>query len=248
SEKDRVMFNAALLESKRGHRLGDRKKSLPVAIAIHLATIGAVVGATMWNTGEPPEPVIPVVFPVPAPPPPPLAMGGHATTPTHRDGNSHPVVAPVAQVHEISPITTEPDVPSPEEPGLQEPEKAGPPGDPLGDPDGTGLQPLAGSSTGIGVAPIRVGGDVKPPVLLLRIDPEYPESMRIGHKQGVVILEAVIAATGDVDDIRVLKSEGAVLDRAASEALRRWRYRPATLNGRAVSVYLTVTVTFGLRS
>jgi hypothetical protein len=32
------------------------------------------------------------------------------------------------------------------------------------------------------------------------------------------------------------------------EAIARWRYRPATLNGRAVSVYLTVTVTYNLHT
>ena len=63
-----------------------------------------------------------------------------------------------------------------------------------------------------------------------------------------MILEAVITESGEVDEIRVLKSAGAVLDRAASDAVRQWRYRPATLNGRAVSVYLSVIVHFGLSS
>ena len=64
----------------------------------------------------------------------------------------------------------------------------------------------------------------------------------------MVILEAVITAGGAVDDVRILRSANPLLDAAAERAVRQWRYKPATLNGRAVSVYLTVTVTFGLRS
>ena len=240
------MFDAALLESRKGRRLGDRKKSLPIAIALHAATIAAFVGATMWNAGEPPDPVIPVAFPVPAPPPPPLGTGGSHTPPTRRGANPHSVFAPLAPTLHVLPVVTEPRSASPE-PAFVESDQEGPPGDPSGERDGPGHLPVVGSGTVAGDRPIPVGGDVKEPILLVRIDPAYPDSMRIGRKQGVVILEAVITATGEVDDVRVLKSEGAVLDRAASDAVRRWRYRPATLNGRAVSVYLTVTVRFGLR-
>jgi len=50
-----------------------------------------------------------------------------------------------------------------------------------------------------------------------------------------------------VQEIRVLRSLNPLRDEAAERAVRQWRYRPATLNGRSVSVYLTVTVDFHLR-
>ena len=90
------------------------------------------------------------------------------------------------------------------------------------------------------------GGDVKPPVLIERVEPVYPEIERKIHKEGIVILEAIITSEGAVDDVKVLKSADAILDEAAQRAVRQWRYRPATLNGRAVRVYLTVTVSFQL--
>jgi protein TonB len=62
----------------------------------------------------------------------------------------------------------------------------------------------------------------------------------------MVILEAVITTSGDVQQIHVLRSVNPLLDEAAVRAVRAWRYRPATLNGRAVPVYLTVTVRFGI--
>ena len=241
------MFDAALLESGKGHRLGDRKKSLPVAIAIHAATIAAFVGATMWNTGEPPDPVIPVVFPMPAAPPPPLGDGGRRATETRTGNPPHPAVAPLPQIRE-RPLPVIDQIPPPGEAEFDGADTGAPPGDPLGVDDGTGDRPGVGRETGTGDGPIRPGGDVKAPLLLSRIEPDYPESMRRHRVEGVVILEAVITASGEVDDVRVLKSAGAVLDRAASDAVGRWRYRPATLNGRAVSVYLTVTVKFGLSS
>ena len=76
------------------------------------------------------------------------------------------------------------------------------------------------------------------------MDPQYPEAARKAGIEGVVILDAVIAASGQVEEVRVLRSAGKLLDDAAAQALRRWTYRPATLNGRAVRVLLTVTVSF----
>ncbi|MGH9440809.1 MAG: energy transducer TonB, partial [Thermoanaerobaculia bacterium] len=95
-------------------------------------------------------------------------------------------------------------------------------------------------------APLRIGGDVKAPILKERVEPVYPEAARKARMQGVVILEAIITAEGNVADVKVLKSINPLLDSAAERAVSRWAYKPATLNGRAVSVYLTVTVNFQL--
>jgi periplasmic protein TonB len=240
------MFDAALLESRKGRRFGDRRKSLPVAIALHAAVIAAFVGAAIWNTGEPPEPVIPVVFSLPSPPPAPLGTGGHHATDTNRNEHPHPAVAP--EVREVPAVAQQTAVADPVEPDFEGPETEGPPGDWLGTVGGTNDSLTTGPGSGSPAAPIHLDPSIVPPVLVSRLEPDYPESMRRGRMEGVVILEAVITASGEVDDVHVLKSAGAVLDRAASDAVRRWRYRPATLNGRAVSVYLTVTVTYGLRS
>jgi len=64
--------------------------------------------------------------------------------------------------------------------------------------------------------------------------------------EGTVILEAIIDATGVVQNVTVLRSVP-MLDRAAIEAVQQWRYTPTRLNGQAVPVIMTVTVTFSLR-
>ena len=64
--------------------------------------------------------------------------------------------------------------------------------------------------------------------------------------QGVVILEAVVDADGTVRNVKVLKGLPMGLDQSAVEAVLTWRYEPARLEGRAVPVYFTFTISFSL--
>jgi protein TonB len=65
-------------------------------------------------------------------------------------------------------------------------------------------------------------------------------------KDGIVILEAVIAENGTVRDVRVLRSIP-LLDQAAVDAVRQWQFTPTLLNGQPVPIVMTVTVNFQLR-
>jgi TonB family protein len=94
----------------------------------------------------------------------------------------------------------------------------------------------------------RVGSDIEPPALVNRVEPQYPEDARRDGLAGVVILEAVISASGCVREVLVLKGVDPRLDFQAFKAVSQWHYRPARLEGRPVRVYLTVTVTFRLHS
>ena len=62
----------------------------------------------------------------------------------------------------------------------------------------------------------------------------------------MVILETVIDANGGVESVRVLRSVS-LLDQAAVDAVKQWRFTPAMLNGQAVPVVMTVTVNFTLQ-
>jgi protein TonB len=61
----------------------------------------------------------------------------------------------------------------------------------------------------------------------------------------LVVLDAVIDATGRVTGVQVTRSIP-LLDQAAIEAVRQWRFTPTLLNGEPVSILLTVTVRFTL--
>ena len=93
--------------------------------------------------------------------------------------------------------------------------------------------------------PVRVGGEVQPPKKVKDVRPEYPMTAKSARVEGTVILEAVIDSRGMVADVRVLKSIP-LLDEAAVEAVKQWRYQATLLNGEAVPVVMTVTVNFGL--
>ena len=93
---------------------------------------------------------------------------------------------------------------------------------------------------------MRVGGDVKAPVTISRVEPTYPEVARKARVQGLVIVECVIDKNGTVRDVKVLKPLPFGLDQAAADAVKRWRFKPGTLNGQPVDVIFNLTVTFKL--
>ena len=96
------------------------------------------------------------------------------------------------------------------------------------------------------VKPMPVGGNIKAPRRLSYADPVYPTIAIAAKIDGMVILEATIDESGVVRDVKVLRSIP-MLDQAAMDAVKKWRYTPTLLNGAAVPILLTVTVTFSLR-
>jgi protein TonB len=93
---------------------------------------------------------------------------------------------------------------------------------------------------------VRVGGNIDAPIRTTYKAPVYPPLAQAARVDGTVILEATIDAQGVVQNVRVLRSVP-LLDAAAIEAVRQWRYTPTRLNGQAVPVIMTVTVTFSLK-
>jgi len=92
---------------------------------------------------------------------------------------------------------------------------------------------------------VRVGGDIKPPTKVHHVNPDYPAVAQAARVQGVVILEAVIDEAGNVSHARVLRSIP-LLDQAALDTVRQWRFTPTYLNGAPVPVIMTVTINFTL--
>lgn len=114
-------------------------------------------------------------------------------------------------------------------------------------PAAAGAQPEAGTET---LTPILVMGDVVPPQLLLREQPIYPENAREEGLQGKIYLQATIDLHGVPGQILVLSMfpGGERLAGAAVEAVRQWRYAPATLHGRPVPTYFNIVLDFTLLS
>ena len=91
--------------------------------------------------------------------------------------------------------------------------------------------------------PLRVGGGIGEPMKIKDVKPVYPQIAQAARISGVVIMEIIVDKNGDVRDARVLRSIP-MLDQAALDAVRQWRYTPTTLNGVPVELLMTATVNF----
>jgi TonB family protein len=89
-----------------------------------------------------------------------------------------------------------------------------------------------------GATPVRVGGDIREPTLLTRVEPVYGA----GAPAGVTVAEITIDGSGRVTDARIMRSQGAEVDAAVVAALRQWVFRPTLLNGVPVAMIMTVTI------
>jgi len=215
---------------------------VPVSICAHVVLFAVLVIVPLAADDEWPKPaplhslmVATKVVPVP-------------TAMMRRVGRPAPAVGVTAPPT----IAPEPDTPA-------EPEG---PASPDGPPDGL-IGPIAvGVPDGFGTSiaqpqpppppveppaagPRRVGGDVREPKKIVDVPPVYPAIAQTARKEGVVILEAVINERGVVERVKVLRSEP-LLDGAAVDAVRKWRYTPTLLNGTPVSVLMTITIRFTL--
>ena len=92
-------------------------------------------------------------------------------------------------------------------------------------------------------APIRVGGQIRPPVKIKDVTPVYPAVARSARVEGEVVIEATVGEDGKVTDARVVKSIP-LLDQAALDAVKQWEYQPPLLNGVPTPVVVTVTINF----
>jgi protein TonB len=77
---------------------------------------------------------------------------------------------------------------------------------------------------------------VSPPVKLSGNPPLYPDEARRLNLLGTVKVEMIVSETGQPVDVRVVGSAGEILDRAVVNAVRTWRYEPATKGGVKVKV------------
>ncbi|MEX2663741.1 MAG: energy transducer TonB, partial [Vicinamibacterales bacterium] len=93
---------------------------------------------------------------------------------------------------------------------------------------------------------VRVGGNIKEPKNIKRVQPAYPPVAQAARVSGMVILEIQVDREGQVTNTRVLRSI-ALLDQAAIDAVMQWRFTPTLLNGVPVPVIMTVTVSFTLQ-
>lgn len=94
---------------------------------------------------------------------------------------------------------------------------------------------------------VRVSQGVVNGLLINRVEPTYPPLAQQARIQGIVVLTAIIGKNGSVQHLQVVSGHP-VLAPAAIAAVKQWRYKPYVLNGQALEVETTITVTFQVRS
>src|SRR5207302_9860830 len=94
---------------------------------------------------------------------------------------------------------------------------------------------------------LRVGGNVMAKRIITRVQPVYPEEARMARISGTVRLHVLIAKDGTVEQVEVVSAHP-LLQQAAIDAVRQWRYQSTLLNGEAVEVDTTVDLIFSLNN
>jgi protein TonB len=103
------------------------------------------------------------------------------------------------------------------------------------------------ASVGRAVVPqkVSISSGVMDGNLLDKVTPQYPAIAKVARIQGTVVLQATISKAGTIQNLRVI-SGPLMLQQAALDAVRSWRYKPYLLNGEPVEVETTVNVVFNL--
>jgi protein TonB len=112
----------------------------------------------------------------------------------------------------------------------------------IGSGNGSGLGPGSGGNMGGGV--YRIGGGVRAPVVIAQVDPEFSEEARKQKFSGNVLVDLIVDEQGNPTHVRVARGVGLGLDEKAVEAVRQYRFKPATKDGKPVKVELSIDVTF----
>lgn len=252
------MFKNAFISGNR-HDMS-RPLSLLFSVVIHSGIVFFFLVFPLFDSGSLPEVEIFNVFlappppPSPPPPPPPLPLPAKREAPLSR-------IKPIQTMVNIRPGRLIVPVEIPDEiiesetfavgvdGGSDRGARTGVSGGSLGGAEGGVLGGVIGGVLGgiIGKVetPIRAGGEIKPPRLIKKVVPVYPEVARMAFIEGVVILEATTDVLGRVQQVRVLLSCD-LLDQAAIDAVWKWVYEPMVINGNPRGVIFNVTVIFKL--
>jgi protein TonB len=225
-----------------------RHQTVPIMVstAAQLTAVGLIALSLLVATEQVSELPTMMAFVAPAPPPPPPPP---PPAPKVEPQTVKPVPTSGAAVIPLEALSRiEPEPAFDGEEGVPEGVEGGIPGGVVGGIVGgvpSELPPPPPPPPPAPRAPIRIGGEIKPPTLLQRVEPVYPPLAAAAAIQGTVILEALVDEQGVVQDVKVLRSQG-VLDHAAIEAVKQWRYSPVILNGRPEKFILTVVLSFRL--
>ena len=234
-----------------------RKRTLTTSVIMHAILIGIPLLLSAWFTDTLDIRTYtrtllvapPAAAPAPTPPP---AIAASQPRPAHRVFTAQgKLFMPPAIPKQIAMLKEAPLPPEPEGIGVF----GGVPGGLIGGAIGGLLEgvkapeapPVPQPSVEKARSPVPVGGNVQPPRIIYRENPDYPTLAHQAGIQGEVIIAAVIDSRGSVVDMKVV-SGPPLLYMAAMNALARWKFEPTYLNGEPVPIKWNVSVKFRIES
>jgi len=239
-----------------------RPSALAVAIALHLALIALVLSGALEHPRtevEPPAVLVQLLTPPPKPePPPPEPPKPKPPKPEPPKPEPPKPEPPKPEPPKPEPPKPEPVKPEPPKPAPRaepvkaearpEPVKIDTPPPPVAAPPAPAPAPVAPPAPPAPPAPkttARTEVSISASYAAANRKPEYPKmSLRLGE-QGTVVLTVMVKSDGSASEVEVKSSSGfARLDRAAADAVKTWRFNPATVDGKAVDKSYEVPITF----
>ncbi len=106
------------------------------------------------------------------------------------------------------------------------------------------LAQMATPTPAVASTPMKIGGDVLPPILIHSAEPKFPRGFRSVGTTAVVHVGVVVDTSGKPTQIHIVKSSNTGFDKNSMDAVRKYRFKPATLHGQPVAVELVVQVNF----
>jgi protein TonB len=258
-----LRIETRVVSAPRRSTSGTARLLWPASVLVHAALLVALVVVPLLRSEALPPPVretraffvAPGSPAVPPPPPPPAARPAGAPRST-----SPPRAQPAPAAPRFSTPTDVPEPAAaavadagpgnPDDAGPGNPDEDAPRGEPGGVPGGVPGGIVGGVVASVAVPPapilpVRVGGEIKEPKKIRHVDPIYPQVAVAAHVHGNVVLECLVNPQGRVTGVTLLRGVS-ILNSAAIDAVRQWRYTATLKDGVPVSVIMTVTVTFQL--
>jgi protein TonB len=234
----RTLFEPVVVSPDRNRRpIG----TLAVSIVLHAAALAAIASLQFTAALDPPDVAPRLLAYVPPPPSPPALPPAQRPTPRAATQSVARDVAPTVAPDSVRPEPRELPASAARVPSTTF--SVGPPDGPV---RGAGQVVVLLADPPAPTTPLRLGGAIRAPARIVHVPPEYPAFARSARVEGDVVLEATIDASGAVTNIVVRRSVP-TLDRAAIDAVSRWRYTPTRLNGVAVPIVMEVTVSFRIK-
>ena len=248
-------FQSSMIEANR-MKSGSKLLDIVISLTVNLTMLSAPILAGLYFTDtinlKQFAATFLVVPPPPPPPPPPAAVVVRSAAPTRRVfENAGKLLAPTVSPKNVAELKEAP-LPMDTDAGMI----GGVPGGVAGGSMGGVIGGVIGgvkTAAAMPIAPkenkpkepVRVGGRVREPELIKRVEPNYPVLARQTHLAGVVLIDAVIDENGNVGEMKVVSGHPLLLQSAVN-AVRQWKYKPTYLNDVPVPVQLIITVTFRL--